>query len=234
MKTGLFLNLIRREKATHSCDFEWPRFLLFILVGPAIILIGCKKPTRIWTPNSEVDMEQIAEQPLDNGPGRDLPRNLNSAKAAALYISTLPNVDNSWINREIELHTALFLASYNGRLGDATYGFLLDEPKNAEIEALAIDLDEFRLRVLAGLSELRPPFEWAISSDRPWGANSGTLQGSPTHLSFRITERINEQATVLAEISAKTPGGRSLRQRVTCSYDGQHWTVTSTGLRTVW
>lgn len=212
------------------------RITCLVLAWITIFTIGCKKPLRTWTPRTEVASEQKTAVVQEKGPGADLPNKLNSAKAAALYISDLPAVDNMWIRREIDLHSSLYKASYERRLGDASRGFLLDKPQNADIQALAIDLGEFRLRVLAELSELGPAIEWAVHSYDTSGANDGFHSAGKalTHLSFRIIERIDDQATVIAEISSQTPKARSARQHVSCTFDGEQWQVKQLGLRTVW
>lgn len=211
---------------------------LSVLVWITLFAIGCQKRVRTSSPSAVVvtEAEQSPVQLDEKGPGADLPNELNSAKAAALYVSNLPTVDNLWIRREIGLHSSLYRASYEWRLGDSSRGFLLGRPKNADIGALAIDLDEFRLRVLAELSELGPPIEWAISSYDATGAVDGFhgARKAPTHLSFRIIKRIDDQATVLAEISSQTPRARSVRQQVSCTFDGEQWRVKPVGLRTVW
>ncbi len=209
---------------------------LLVLVCITLLAAGCHKRIRTLPPSAEVVAEHPTTPLQEKPPGADLPNALNSAKAAALHISNLPAVDNLWIRREIVLHSSLYRASYERRLGDASRGFLLGRPMNADIGALAIDLDEFRLRVLAELSELGPPIEWAISSYDAVGAVDGFhgARKAPTHLGFRIIERIDDQATVLAEINSQTPRARSVRQLVSCTFDGEQWQIRPIGLRTVW
>ncbi len=229
-----------KQQETYDPNMHSRQIILHlsVLVWITLFAIGCQKRIRTSPPNAEVvtEAEQSTVQLDEKGPGADLPNALNSAKAAALYVSSLPIVDNLWILREIGLHSSLYKASYERRLGDASRGFLLCWPMNADIGALAIDLDEFRLRVLAELSELGPPIEWAISSYDATGAIDGFhgARKAPTHLCFRIIERIDDQATVLAEINSQTPRARSVRQLVSCTFDGEQWRVKPLGLRTGW
>lgn len=227
-----------KQQKTYDPNMHSRQIILHLLVLVCITLLaaGCHKRIRTLPPSAEVVTEHPTPPLQEKPPGADLPNALNSAKAASLHISNLPAVDNLWIRREIYLHSALFKASYERRLGDASRGFLLDNPKNAGIEALEIDLDEFRLRVLARLSELGPPIEWATSSFDYSGAVDGFhgARKAPTYLGFRIIQRIDDQATVLAEIISRTPRARSVRQRVSCTFDGEQWQVKPIGLRTVW
>lgn len=247
MQTKWIVSLIHKQRAVQTQRFVWldiHYFIFFVLIWIGTLAIGCEQPIQILKHTANAKPQQLTAVVKEKGPGETLPNELNSAKAAALYVSSLPAVDNMWIRREISLQAALYKASYERRLGDAVNGFLLDRPVNAGIQSLAIDLDEFRLRVLAELSELGPPVEWAMQDYRSWGAIHGTFEESrnvsgkgrklPTHLSFRINERIDEQATVLAQITSSTPGGRSVRQQVSCTYNGVQWIVNLTGLRTVW
>ena len=171
------------------------------------------------------------------GPGADLPAELNSARAAAMTVVTMPPVSNAWTRREIRLHAALFEAAYHTRLADTAERFLLDEAQAAEIDILPITLREFRLRVLSALAGLGFPVAWARWESDPTSSSYEPFPHSrepATHLGFRVIERINEQATLIAEVSAYTPGRRSARQRITCIWDGVVWTITPRGLRMVW
>ncbi len=175
--------------------------------------------------------------PTIPGPGVDLPAELNSARAAAMTVVTMPPVSDAWTRREIRLHTALYEAAYHTRLADAAERFLLDEADAAPIDLLPIKLREFRLRVLSALAGLGFPVAWARWESDPTGSSYEPFPHSrelATHLGFRVIERIDEQATIIAEVSAHTPGRRSARRRVTCIFDGVDWTITPRGLRMVW
>lgn len=171
------------------------------------------------------------------GPGADLPAELNSGRAAAMAVVTMPPVTNAWTRREIRLHAALYEAAYHTRLADTADRFLLDEAEAAPIDLLPITLREFRLRVLSALAGLGFPVAWARWESDPPGSLYEPFPHSrepATHLGFRVIERIDEQATIIAEVSAHTPGRRSARQRITCIWDGLDWTITPRGLRMVW
>ena len=171
------------------------------------------------------------------GPGADLPAELNSARAAAMAVVTMPPVSDAWTRREIRLHAALYEAAYHTRLADAAERFLLDEAQAAPIDLLPIKRREFRLRVLSALAGLGLPVAWARWESDPTGRSYEPFPHSrepATHLGFRVIERIDEQATLIADVSAHTPGRRSARRRVTCIWDGVDWTITARGLRMVW
>ena len=139
--------------------------------------------------------------------------------------------------REIRLRAALYEAAYHTRLADAADRFLLDESDATSIDQLTVEPREYRLRVLSALVGLGPQMAWARWESNPTGRSYEPFPQSralATHLGFRIIQRIDEQATIIAEVSAHTPGGRSARQRVTCIWDGVDWTVTSRGVRMVW
>ncbi|MEE9129710.1 MAG: hypothetical protein V3T84_06795 [Phycisphaerales bacterium] len=171
------------------------------------------------------------------GPGADLPAELNSARAAAMAVVMMPPVSDAWSRREILLHAALYEAAYHTRLADAAERFLLDEAEAAPIDLLPITRREFRLRVLSALAGLGFPVAWARWESDPPGRSYEPFPHArepATHLGFRVIERIDEQATIIAEVSAHTPGRRSARRRVTCIWDGAEWSVTARGLRMVW
>lgn len=175
--------------------------------------------------------------PTIPGPGADLPDELNSARSAAMAVVMMPPVSSAWARREIRLHAALYEAAYHTRLADAAERFLLDEAQAAPIDLLPIKLREFRLRVLSALAGLGYPVAWARSGSDPGGTSYEPFPHSrepATHLGFRILERIDEQATIIAEVSAHTPAGRSARLGVTCIWDGLDWTITPLGLRMMW
>ena len=154
-----------------------------------------------------------------------------------MAVVTMPPVSNAWTRREIRLHAALYEAAYHTRLADAAERFLLDEAKAAPIDLLPIKRREFRLRVLSALAGLGFPVAWARWESDPTGSSYEPFPHSrepATHLGFRVIERIDEQATIIAEVTAHTPGGRWARQRVTCIFDGEDWTITARGLRMVW
>ena len=104
-------------------------------------------------------------------PGADLPAELNSARAAAMAVVTMPPVSNAWTRREIRLHAALYEAAYHARLADAAERFLLDEADAAPIDLLPITLREFRLRVLSALVGWGFPVAWARWEADPPGSS---------------------------------------------------------------
>ena len=204
-------------------------------ISLAVLWGGCKTPpTRQSGPTAPPWTLTTSTIP---GPGADLPAELNSARAAAMTVVTMPPVSDAWTQREIRLHAALYEAAYHTRLADAAERFLLDEAEAAPIDLLPITLREFRLRVLSALAGLGFPVAWARWESDPPGRTFEPFPHSrepATHLGFRVIERIDEQATIIAEVSAHTPGRRSARRRVTCIFDGVDWTVTPRGLRMVW
>jgi len=95
----------------------------------------------------------------------------------------------------------------------------------------------FALFALSALAGLGFPVAWARWESDPTGSSYEPFPHSrelATHLGIRIIQRIDEQATIIAEVSAHTPGRRSARRRVTCIFDGVDWTVPPRGLRMVW
>lgn len=204
-------------------------------VSLAVLSGGCEaRPARQSGPTAPPWTLRASTIP---GPGADLPAELNSARAAAMAVVTMPLVSDAWTRREIRLHAALYEAAYHTRLADAAERFLLDEADAAPIDLLPITLREFRLRVLSALVGWGFPVAWARWESDPPGSSYEPFPHSrepATHLGFRVIERIDEQATLIAEVSAHAPGRRSARQRVTCIWDGLDWAITPRGLRMVW
>ncbi len=204
-------------------------------VSLAILSGGCETPpARQSGPTAP---PWTLATPTIPGPGADLPAELNSARAAAMAVVTMRPVSDAWVRREIRLHAALYEAAYHTRLADAAERFLLDEADAAPIGLLPIKLRAFRLRVLSALAGLGFPVAWARWESDPTGSSYEPFPHSrelATHLGIRIIQRIDEQATIIAEVSAHTPGRRSARRRVTCIWDGADWTITPRGLRMVW
>ncbi len=204
-------------------------------ISLAVLWGGCEAPpARQSGPTAPPWTLRASTSP---GPGADLPAELNSARAAAMAVVTMPPVTNAWTRREIRLHAALYEAAYHTRLADAAERFLLDEAQAAEIDLLPIKRREFRLRVLSALAGLGFPVAWARWESDPTSSSYEPFPHSrepATHPGFRVIERIDEQATIIAEVSAHTPGRRSARRRVTCIWDGLDWTITPRGLRMVW
>lgn len=216
---------MRRSPVTH----------LLSAMSLAVLSGGCKAP-RATQSGPTAPPWTITTSSIP-GPGADLPAELNSARAAAMAVVTMPPVSNAWTRREIRLHAALYEAAYHTRLADAAEHFLLDEADAAPIDLLPITLREFRLRVLSALAGLRFPVAWARWESDPTGRSYEPFPDSrepATHLGFRVIERNDEQATIIAEVTAHTPSRRSARQRITCIWDGLDWTVTVRGLRMVW
>ncbi len=203
-------------------------------VSVAILSAGCEAPpTR---PSDSMAPPATLTRSAPPGPGAELPAELNSARAAAMAVATMPPVDDAWTRRGIRLHAALYEAAYHLRLADAADRFLLDDA-DAPVKQLAIEPREYRLRVLSALAGLGPPVAWARwKSDRTDRSYEPFPQSRAlaTHLSFRLIQQIDERATVIAEVSAHTPGGRWARRSVTCIWDGVDWIVTPRGLRIVW
>ena len=91
--------------------------------------------------------------------------------------------------------------------------------------------------MLSALVGLGIPVAWARWESDPPGSSYEPFPHSrepATHLGFRVIERIDKQATVIAEVTAHAPGRRSARRRVTCIWDGLDWAITPRGLRMVW
>ncbi len=202
-------------------------------VSVAVLSTGCGAPPAKQSEAAAPPRTLARSAQL--GPGAELPAELNSARAAAMVVIMMPPVDDAWTRREIRLHAALYEAAYHLRLADAADRFLLDD--DTPIKQLAIESREYRLRVLSALAGLGPPVAWAR-----WESDPGDRSFEPfphsralaTHLGFRVVQRMDEQATIIAEVSAHTPGGRWARRSVTCIWDGVDWTVTPRGLRMVW
>ncbi len=213
----------------------WPVTRLLSSISLAVLWGGCESPpARQFGPTAPPWTLTPSTIP---GPSADLPAELNSARAAAMAVVTMPPVSNARTRREIRLYGALYEAAYHTRLADAAERFLLDEADAAPIDLLSIKRREFRLRVLSALAGLGFPVAWARWESDPPGRSYEPFPHSrepATHLGFRVIERIDGQATIIAEVSAHTPGRRSARQRVTCIFDGVEWTITPRGLRMVW
>ncbi len=212
-----------------------PVSCLLSSISLAVVWAGCEAPpARQSSPTAPP--WTLTTSPIP-GPGADLPAELNSARAAAMAVVTMPAVSDARTRREIRLHAALYKAAYHTRLADAAERFLLDEADAAPIDLLPITLREFRLRVLSAMAGLGFPAAWARWESDPTGRSYEPFPHSRepvTHLGFRVIERIEGQATIIAEVSAHTPSRRSARQRVTCIWDGVDWTATPRGLRMVW
>ncbi len=201
----------------------------------AVLSAGCEAPPA--KQSNPIVPPLIITRSAQPGPGAELPAELNSARAAAMAVITMPPIDDAWTRREIRLHAGLYEAAYHLRLADASDRFLLDDDDDVPINQLAIEPREYRLRVLSALAGLGSPMAWARWESDPSDRSFEPFPQSralATHLGVRVVQRMDEQATIIAEVSAHTPGGRWARRSVTCIWDGVDWTVTPRGLRMVW
>ena len=205
------------------------RLLVDILavVVALLTLAGCQSPKP--APEPEVTVASPAK-PVGSSTviGED-------ARSAAMLVSAMPEINDPLTEREVELWSALYRAAYQSNVGDFTKHYLLEQPADGSVPALAIDRREFLLRVLAGLVNLNIPVTWA-----PPGRSNGTTEYYPgtrdraTRLRVRIIKRIDEQATVQAEVSDWTADVGSSRQAVTAVWDGQKWDIQRDRVRLVW
>lgn len=157
------------------------------------------------------------------------------ARSAAMLVAALPEVEHPLTEREVELWASLYRAAYESNVGDFTKHFVLEPPPDDAVPALAIDRREFLLRVLAKIAVLDVPMTWT-----PPGKTTGMVEYYPgtresaTRLRVWIIKRLDEQATVQAQVSDWTADVGSSRQAVTAVWDGQKWDIQRDRVRLVW
>jgi hypothetical protein len=199
-----------------------------LLVVTAFIGVGCQqhKPAMNAMPQHAMDADRAAETALDQ----------ETADTAAIKVAALAPVDDLSTRREIDLHVALYRAAYHSNVGDFTRHFVLESvPEDPQEPAISISQHEFQLRVLAALNDLGVPMAWAAAT-RPGGDVEyfpGTYERA-TRLRIRINQRIEDQATVQAEVGDWTANVGSSRQAVIAVWDGETWAVQRDRVRLVW
>ena len=136
---------------------------------------------------------------------------------------------------EIALHAELYRAAYEGNVGDFTRHFLLEPVQESDPPDIATDPAEFRRRVLDSLSDLNVPMAWVNDTWRTGGVDyfPGTEERA-TRLRIKILSRDEDAATVQGEVGDTTADVGSSRQRVTATWDGQHWRIERGRARLVW
>ena len=198
-----------------------------VLIGLLCGVVGCQstRPTPHPTPAETAPSKPIAS---DTVIGED-------ARSAAMLVSAMPDINDPSTEREVNLWSSLYRTAYQSNVGDFTKHYVLEQPPDDAVPALAIDKREFLLRVLAGLVNLNIPVTWA-----PPGRGAGMTEYYPgtrdraTRLKVRIIRRVEDQATVQAEVSDWTADVGSSRQAVTAVWDGEKWDIQRDRVRLVW
>ena len=207
-----------------------------VLVSCALLIAaGCQAPAPTESPPPPTP-EPMPAPPA--GAEVIIPAELNTPRAAGMYVATLPPVADARTRVEIALHQALYRAAWESNVGAFTDHYLLEPPRRAEGDpdqpGLSIDAREFRLRVLAALGDLRVPL--AFAGTQPIGPpdHFPGVRAPVTRLQIRILSRDPAQATVIAEVGDTTLHGSSSRQRVTAVWDGAEWILERDPVRLVW
>jgi len=153
-----------------------------------------------------------------------------------MKVAAIPPIDDPRTTREIQLHAALYRAAYQSNVGDFTRHFLLEPaPEDRDQPAITISQREFQVRILAELADLNHPIAWASEPNPARNVDyfPGTRERA-TRLHIRIIRRIEDQATVQAEVSDWTADVGSSRQAVNATWDGQNWSIQRDRVRLVW
>lgn len=189
------------------------------------------RPTRLLGPG---DLLRTTDAPAYRNDD-DLPAELNRARAAAQYVAMRPSVPDPGTAREIALHVSLYRAALETNVGDITRHYLLEPYPDDQLPSLTVDLREFRLRVLGGLSNLDVPIAWGPVLDRN-PAEKEYFPGSAflaTRLRIRIDERTEGGNVVRGEIGDWTVDVGSSRQGFTASWKSSAWSIQRDRVRLV-
>jgi hypothetical protein len=211
-----------------------PQFVAFLCM--VIVLAACEsqQATVVSTDAPQLTDEQTQQMI----PGSELlPADSNTARTAAMIVATWRPVSDSRQALEIELHAALYRAAYESNVGDFTRHVLLESATARTGFQITIPERDFRMRVLAKVADLNTPFAWV---NPRFGRNSrdGNLFPGTNSLSTRlrvtILERMEDHASVTAEIGDWTSHVGSSRQGVTATWDGLKWDLQRDPVRLFW
>lgn len=166
-----------------------------------------------------------------------LPGEVNDARSAAMLVATMPPIADPRMSMEVYLHVTLYRAAYESNVGDFTRHFLLEPARDQTGFKFEMPDREFRLRVLAALNDLNVPIAWAGPMRANAISEGETFPGTgdlATRLKVRIIRRIDDQATVMAEVGDWTAHVGSSRQGVTATWDGEAWSIERDRVRLFW
>ena len=160
---------------------------------------------------------------------------VETAASAASIVASMPEITSVRARQEILLQAALYRASLENNVGDFTRHFLLQPVEDTDPPNLGIEPGEFRLRVLAQLADLNVPIAWLPETWRTVGVDRfpGTDQRA-TRLRIKITQRDENKATVVGEVSDVTADVGASRQGVIATWDGSKWNIERDRVRLVW
>ena len=203
------------------------------------LLAGCESATK--AADDETTQAAVAARspaPTSEGSSatlRLLAAELNSSRIAASKVASMPAVQNAFAQREILLHVAMYQAAFESNVGDWTNHFVLEPVREGNPPDLGIDPEEFRLRVLSGLSDLGSPVAWVTETWRSRAVDvfPGTVERA-TRLQITILQRDENAGTVTGEVGDWTGDIGASRQGVVCRWDGLAWQIERDPVRMVW
>jgi hypothetical protein len=167
---------------------------------------------------------------------RLLDEKLNSARLAASKVATMPDVSDR-ARQEILLHASLYRAAYESRVARNLSHFVLEPVKEYNPPDIGIDSEEFRLRVLGSLDDLKVPMAWVTETWRRTGVDrfpGEEPRPLATRLRIVILIRDENAGIVRGEVGDWTAGGGASRQGVTCRWDGLMWQIERDPVRMTW
>jgi hypothetical protein len=211
------------------------RWITPVILVPLVLMACEAKPHTLMAGNVPQATSGQIEDAFAGGEA--LPREFNDARSAAMLVATMPPLTDPQARMEIDLHAALYRAAHESNVGDFTRHFLLEPARDESSHELSMPDREFRLRVLAALASLNVPIAWAGPERQTSAPDQDFYPGTSdlaTRLRIRIIQRIDEQATVLAEISDWTAHVGSSRQGVTATWDGAVWNLQRDPVRLFW
>ena len=208
-----------------------------------IALCSCGAPEKPASSNASASPPpvQIDVRPVEEDQSaatlRLLDEKLNSARLAAGKIATMPDVSDTRARQEILLHASLYRAAYESRVARNLTHFVLDPVKENDPPDIGIDSEEFRLRVLGSLDDLKVPIAWVTETWRRTGVDrfpGEEPRPLATRLRIVIFSRDENAGIVRGEVGDWTAGGGASRQGVTCRWDGLMWQIERDPVRMTW
>lgn len=213
--------------------------MLRLIVSACIalaMLAACKSEQPVVIAGDAPQLSDAQAQQMV--PGSELlPAESNTARTAAMIVSTLPPIADPRQALEVQLHAAMYRAAYQSNVGDFTRHFLLEPADDRTGFVITISQREFRLRVLAALDDLNTPIAWVNPRLGMHSRDGNLFPGTnslATRLQISINKRLEDQASVNGDVGDWTMHVGSSRQGVTATWDGREWTLQRDPVRLFW
>ena len=210
------------------------RLSLMLLI--LLLLGGCQaqspNPDLLANPDPAIALHaEIWGQPLD------LPEDLNSVRAAAMYRSLRAPIDDPIARREIKLHGALYRLAFESKSARSNRYCLLEPVRFGLPLKLAISPREFRLQVLGGLADLDASLAWgeSVEGEPSERESFPSTRHQATRLRIRFQgDRNDSSSPIRGVISDWTVGLGASQQGFTAIWDGSAWQITRDRVRLAW